>query len=265
VTNARDRLNAARQAAREGRHEEALRELLWFHHHALEENRALAGVRLSYALYYWLDLGKAYPPAQQALLDLREQKAQTLLRGEGDRSLFHDLSAIDDRLGQARATYDVYLALAERFPALAAECAKLALPAIVAAKDYLLADRIRSDPEARIRTSARMLRHDIQYIKHRRFTRAPQRWASIKGYTESARRDAEITAGIGQQAEARRLLALAIDLIHDPSLRADVRAGMAKSLASPGMGKHRARRAMALRREMARAGRARRSGHDALA
>jgi hypothetical protein len=237
-------------------------ELLWFHHHALEENRALAGVRLSYALHYWLDLGKAYPPAQQALLDLREQTAQRLLQGEGKRALFHDVAAIDDRLGQVCATYELYLALAERFPALAAECASLALPAIVASKDYLLAHQIRSDPEARIRTSARVLRHDIHDIKHRRFTRAPQRWASIKSYTESARRDVEITAGIGERGKARRLAALAVELIYDPSLRTEVRAGIAKSLASPGTAKFHARRAMALRREMARARRARRGGND---
>lgn len=262
MTNALERLNAARQAAREGRHEEALRELLWFHHHALEENRALAGVRLSYALHYWLDLGKSYPPAKQALLDLREQTAQRLRQGEGKRALFHDVAAIDDRLGQACATYELYLALAERFPALAAECAPLALPAIVAAKDYLLAHQLRSDPETRIRSSALVLRQDIHDIKHRRFTRAPQRWASIKTYTESVRRDVEITAGIGECGEARRLAALAAELIYDPSLRAEVRVGIAKSSASPGMGKCRARRAMALRREMARGRRPRRGGND---
>lgn len=256
-----ERLHAARQAAREGRHEEALRELVWFHHHALEENRYLAGVRLSYALYDWLKLGKAYPPARQALIKLREQKAQTLLQGEGNHALFRDIEAIDERLGQSGATYELYMALAERHPVLAGECAKLALPSIVAVKDYRLAHQLRTDPEARLRTSATVLREDIQDIKHRRFTRAPQRWASIKSYTESARRDVEITAGIGEHAEAQRLAALAVDLIYDPSLRTAVRAGIAKPLASPGMGKMNARRAMTLRRETARERRSRRSGN----
>lgn len=250
--NARERLHAAYQAARDGRHEEALRELVWFHHHALEEDRYLAGVRLSYALHYWIYLGKVYPPAQQALLGLRAHKAQTLLQGEGDRALFHDVAAIDARLEQPRATYELYMTLAELQPALATECMRLALPAIVAAKDYPLAHRLRADPEARIRTSAAVLRKDIQDIKHRRFIRAPQRWASIKSYTESARRDIEISAGIGEHGEARRLAMLAVELMYDPSLRAEVRAGIAKPLASPGMGKVHARRAMTRRREIAR-------------
>jgi hypothetical protein len=72
---ARERFAAARLAAREGRHQEALDGLLWFHHHALEEQRSLRAVRLSYALYEWLDLGRVYPPARQALEDVREQTA----------------------------------------------------------------------------------------------------------------------------------------------------------------------------------------------
>jgi hypothetical protein len=242
--NAHERLFAAQQATREGRHEEALRELVWFHHHALEEDRALYGVRLSYALRAWLELGKAYPPARQALMDLREQKAQTLLQGDGDRALFHDVESIDERLEQVRATYELYLALAERHPVLAAQCVSLALPAIVAVKDYRLAHELRTDPEARLRRAAAELRPDLQRTKHRCYIEAPYRWATIKGYAEAVRRDAEITAGIGQHAEARRLTALAADLIHDPSLRAAVRAEIAKPSRGPDLNKTAWRRAM---------------------
>lgn len=253
--SALERLQAARQAGLEGRHEEALRELVWFHHHAQEEQRALAGVRLSYALFYWIQLGETYPPARQALVDLREEKAQILLLGAGRRELFHDVVAIDERLEQIRATYELYLALAERHPALAERCSQLALPAIVAAKDYLLADRVRGEPEARIRRRAADLRDDIHGIKHRRYTEAPQRWAMIKSYAEFVRRDVEITAGIGQPAEARRLARLASELMYDPSLRAEVRAGIVKPSESPGTGKYAFRRTQTRRREMRRNGR----------
>jgi hypothetical protein len=250
--NAHERLHAAQQAAREGRHEEALRELVWFHHHALEEDRALRGVRLSYALYDWIELGKVYPPAQQALVDLREQKAQILRLGAGRRDLFIDVVAIDERLGQACATYELYLALAERYSELAARCAQSALPAIVAVKDYRLADQVRFNPEIRIREHAAQLRADIHRIKNRSFVRAPQRWAMVKHYAESVRRDVEISAGVGRHDEARRLTALAADLIYDPSLRAEVRAGIAKPSGSPGMGKYDFRRAQTTRRAMRR-------------
>ncbi|MDX1982468.1 MAG: hypothetical protein SFV51_19490, partial [Bryobacteraceae bacterium] len=56
-------LAGARLDARQGDYAEALQKYLWFHHHALEHDMALSGVRLSYALNEWWELGKAYPPA----------------------------------------------------------------------------------------------------------------------------------------------------------------------------------------------------------
>jgi hypothetical protein len=247
---AQERLQAARRAADDGRYQEALDGLIWFHHHALEENPSLYGVRLSYALFYWRDLARDYAPALQALQDLREQKAQTLLRGEGDRALFHDVEAIDERLDRSRATYELYLALAERHPQLAAECAQLALPAIAAAQDYRLADRIRRDPEEHIRELADRLRWDMHWVKRSKYSRAPARWASIRNYAAGVRLDTEITAGIGRADEARRLEALAVDLIDDPSLRAEARAEIAGPAAHrPGVARFHHRRAKAQRRE----------------
>lgn len=250
---AHERLNAARMAAIEGRHEDALREFIWFHHHALDERPSLAGVRLSYALYYWLDLGQAYPPALQALEEVREQKAQALLRGDGDRNLFLDVSAIDGVKGDSRATHALYLALAERQPALAAECAQLALPAIVAARDYQLADQLRHDPETSIRARADDLHWDMGWSKRRGYTRAPARWAAVRNYATDVRLHLDIAAGVGRHEEARRLAALAVDLIGDPSLRAAVHAAIVNPSASrPGAARFNQRRAKAKRREARR-------------
>lgn len=247
-----ERLEAARQATREGRYQEALDGLVWFHHHALEEDRALAAVRLSYALFYWLDLAKVYPPAMQALEDLREQKAQALLRGDGDRELFHDVTSIDQRLGHNRATYELYLALAERMPELAASGARLALPAIAAVGDYALADQVRGEPLTRIRNAAEGLRTRIRWTKHNRrsYGKAPARWAIIKGYVRDVRLQVEISAGVGRHDEARKLAALALALIADPPLRAEVRTALARRSSSGlKMARWDHRRAKALRRE----------------
>lgn len=47
--NAHDRLNAGRTAIHEGRFEEALSQFIWFHEHALDEDRLYRGIRLSFA------------------------------------------------------------------------------------------------------------------------------------------------------------------------------------------------------------------------
>lgn len=223
-----ERLTAAHQATAERRYEDALRDLVWFHEHALDEDRSWHGVRLSYALCDWVELGKHYPPARSALEAVRDRKTQALLNGESDRALFQDVQAINERLDQANATHALYLALAERFPALADQCAGLALPAIVAAQDYALANRLRPAPDTEIRTRAGDLAAEVAMIRRLPYTRAPRRWAAIRGYADLVRRHLAITAGIGDAAGARRLQALAVDLIQSPPLRAAVRKEIAR-------------------------------------
>ena len=247
---AHERLRAARQAIDDGRYEEALADLVWFHHHALAEQRSLYGVRLSYAIAFWLDLGKVYPPALDALTGLREQKAQTLLRGEGDTALFHDLSAIDDMMGRQRATYAFYVMLAERQPELAARCADLALPAIVEAGDHRLADRVRTDPQVRLDDAMHGMLVYVRWAKRHPYTDAPHRRAMVHDHAALVRRHAEITAGAGRRDEATRFVAMAIERLQDPSLRAAVHAEIARpSQFVPGSGRSQHRRAKARRRE----------------
>lgn len=224
-----ERLVAAHQAAREGRHQAALEAFMWFHDQALAEGPAARGAYLWAALREWVDLAKTYPPALQALQAMREQKARALLRGDGNRHQFHDVVAIDKRMERSHATHALYLALTERQPPLAAECTGMALPAIVAAGDYRLADQLRPDREARIRPRALGLARQMQWERRVcRFTKAPRRWAAIKNYADEVGLYLQIATGLGRHAEARRLQALAIDLIGAPVLRDAVRTELAK-------------------------------------
>src|SRR5262245_61557891 len=94
-TDPRQVLTEARELARAGRHEEALSRHLWFHDHALEHRPSLYGVRLSFALSDWVELGEAYPPARQALAAVRDRAAEAVRAGDRARELFHDVAAIN--------------------------------------------------------------------------------------------------------------------------------------------------------------------------
>lgn len=88
------------------------------------------------------------------------------------------------------------------------------------------------------------------WVKRSKYSRAPARWASIRNYAAGVRLDTEITAGIGRADEARRLAALAVNLIGDPSLRAEARAEIARPAAHrPGAARFYQRRPKAQRRE----------------
>lgn len=248
--DAHERLRAAHRAIGEGQYAEALDGLVWFHHRALEYDRHLGAVRLSYGLVFWLDLARVYPPALDALLELRERKAQALVRGEGDVDLFHDLVAIDKVMEQPGATHACYVSLLEQQPGLAADCTGLALPAIVAAGDYALADRVRPDPETRLREMAALMRLEAKWNKRRRYTRWSLPASMLDHRAGQVRRDAEISATVGRRQEAQRLLALAVDLIQDPVMRRAMRAKIARQPGvDAGEAKAHHRRAKARRRE----------------
>lgn len=237
--DAGERLRFARRATKEGRYEEALRELVWFHDHALEEQRSLYGVRLSYALHDWVELGRVYPPALQAMREVRERKAQAVLRGEGGFALFHDVVSIDETLGASGATRELYLALLDQQPAFATEHVSLVLGALAKAGDVALLRRVRPDPEAEIRQRAAHMRDSIQMFKRFRWSDIPRRQLHADIYARGVLKVTGISTLIGEHDEARRLQALALDLVHDPSLRTAVRTELAGRAMPPGFGKRR--------------------------
>jgi len=56
-------LNETNKMVKKGQYKEALQRFIWFNEHALEYDESMTGVRLSFALGYWKELGDIYPPA----------------------------------------------------------------------------------------------------------------------------------------------------------------------------------------------------------
>ncbi|MFO1093722.1 MAG: hypothetical protein U0992_10475 [Planctomycetaceae bacterium] len=69
-----DILQEAVDDSRDGRSELALTKFLWFHGNALHYEPSLLGVRLSFALSYWLDFASEYKPAMDAYLRVRRNR-----------------------------------------------------------------------------------------------------------------------------------------------------------------------------------------------
>jgi hypothetical protein len=187
--NAQDRLHEARIAAREGRYEDALAGYIWFHKNALEDEPSLYGVRLSFALGYWADLGEEYPPAREALLAMRDQSASKLVRGVDDRDLFHDVVRINENLKQIEATTELFLKILERSPEFAANCSRLAMPSLVVAGHYDLARQYLADPGNALGQLAASLNKALIRAKSKTETRFQKigRWAHLRNFIDDAR------------------------------------------------------------------------------
>ena len=122
-------------------YEEALKRTIWFHNHALEHRRSLYGVRLSFALSNWYDLGKKYPPALEALKKTRDDKTKSLITGTGNPELFHDVISINRTLSEKNKSIELFRNLDEKQPELAKKSWHFAKDLIIKSKDYGLVNK----------------------------------------------------------------------------------------------------------------------------
>jgi hypothetical protein len=170
-----DALNEARELAREGRFEEALQKHIWYHDHALEINPAHYGVRLSYALSDWVELGRKYPKALDALKAIRDQKAKRLTGGESEhlirghecetRTLFHEVASINHYLGESRATVELFKNIEAAQLDFATSIADLADEALFEAKEYAVERKYLGDPFAKFEAAKRVFDDGREYAK----------------------------------------------------------------------------------------------------
>jgi hypothetical protein len=222
-------LGNAKIAAIDGRYDEALQGYVWFHEHALEHDPAYYGVRLSFALAYWIELGEAYPRAIEALKEIRNSKTQVLLDGGGDRNLFHDVEAINESLQEESSTHDLFKILVAVSPDLAQNCASLALPALVKCRDFHVAYKYIGDPSDKIIEWSKTLNEDVADLDLHPQPDVPALDAYEHMFVERVNLLIAVLAGVGRVAEAVRVSEAALVVIDSVSVRASVK----KKLLSP--------------------------------
>ena len=121
-----------------GEYKEALERTIWFHNHALEHQRSMYGVRLSFALSRWYEFGKKYPPALLALKNIRDKKTDILMSGTGTHQLFHDVYSINETLSEDSKTIDLFIKLDKNQPSLAKNVWHIIKDKVILIKDYAL-------------------------------------------------------------------------------------------------------------------------------
>ena len=131
-------LNEAQDDAREKRYEMALAKHLWFHENATKLQPGMSGVRLSFALSYWNNLGKVYPPAMDQLREIRDEASENVLNGKQLTNSFHDLASINRTLSEDTHTVDTFILLDTQNTKSAKSVYRLARRALIKGKEYQL-------------------------------------------------------------------------------------------------------------------------------
>jgi hypothetical protein len=141
-------LKDTRQLVIQKKYKEALQRDIWFHDHALEHEPGIRGVRLSFALSDWEQLGKVYPPAMTALKNIRDRKTQQLINNSGPSDLFPDVAAINRVLKEDAKTINLFQLLAKAHPEIAPEYFLYIKDQLYAAKRYDIIHEYMGSPMA---------------------------------------------------------------------------------------------------------------------
>jgi hypothetical protein len=201
-------LAEARSLAAQAKYSAALEKYLWFYRHALEYDGALAGVRMSFALGEWVELGEKYPPARDALISVRDETAAAFASGKGSFLLFMEVAAINQYLQDDAQTVELFKVLHQAEPELASQCYPVAEPALVARGEYALCVSYLGDLGQRLQAIRRSYQMHLEIAGGNIVLSSPQ--AGLKAYADSRLADQTsrliaILEGAGRLQDADRV------------------------------------------------------------
>jgi hypothetical protein len=130
----------------EGSYEEALQHYLWYFDHS-KNDASQRGVRLSFALSDWIELGQRYPKARQALIEIRDADARPFSEGAGYADLFQEIAGINHCLNDDDATLVLFKTIEQRDPPLAGQCYYFAENLLVQNAEYETCRKYMGDPQ----------------------------------------------------------------------------------------------------------------------
>jgi hypothetical protein len=212
-------LERTQQLVRQRSYKEALDRFVWFHEHALEYAPAMSGVRLSFALSYWKNLGDVYPPAQQAMVDMRDRKTRQLQEGRGNAALFSDVEALNRTLGENAKTVRLFREIDKKDAALAAECWWFVRDAVFMDKQYEIAKKYIPAPlKDYLREKARY-DENVALYENPQVGGAHFREWNEKHFVDDSLQLIELATFTGDKAMAQEIRKRAASVIDDPRLR----------------------------------------------
>ena len=211
-------LSVTQDLVRQGKNQEALERFLWFHDHALEHEPAMYGVRLSFALSYWKQLGDGYPPALTAMKKTRDDKTILLENQKGNRFLFQDVVSLNETLGEGSKTIDLFRKLDQEQKDLATQCWDMAEEAIIKAKAYDLARKYIGNPVREFGKEKAMYDQNTAMYGGKNFGESFKAW-NENNLVKKALQLIEVAIALNDSKAAKEIQGKALAIVDDYRLR----------------------------------------------
>ena len=134
-----------------GEYAEALEMFEWFHFNALSIRSSLYGVRLSFALGYWMKLTKVYPMAKQRLLEIRDEEIEKIKGSKWSFEGFHDVAAISKQFEDSQTPLEIFkwIDKNETDQNKIAKCFNVIFESLCEKDELELCNKYLTDPESK--------------------------------------------------------------------------------------------------------------------
>ena len=221
------------RARADGRYEDALRHVLAAFARVLSSDRE-RHISDFMPMLEWRFLAEEYAPARAALVEARDVQVHRLLAGEltyglpriewlGPPSRFSLIVDMNETLRDPHSTAEVFARLEALFPDQARRDAFVALPALVEAGDFALAEPYLPDPMGSLPQLNETAEHWPLFPPARK---APRLAGELSNFASDLRLRAATLRGLGRAPEADALLDAAMAGLANDELRNWVRRDM---------------------------------------
>jgi hypothetical protein len=242
-------LDEAKKLTASAHFEEALQRYRWHFHHAQEFDDSYQNVvRLTSGLSDWAELGRRYPKAKQALIEIRDNNTREITQGRGYAEMFQEVQAINRELQDDDATYALFRTVRDSDPKVVEQCFYHLQDFLVAKGEYQWCLSRLGDPQRRfdsIRQELDMNRENQKRMAETR-QRTAQQLADMnqkRGWTNSwsppdtsamlekygedrfvrqTRQLIEILVGASHKADAENIRDQAVAVLDDARLKSAV-------------------------------------------
>ena len=247
ATNVATVLQQADDLMARGQYEESLQLRRWYYDHALESGDSYQQLlRRSSSFFNWVELGRRYPPARKALLEIRDNDTQKISSGNGYFDLFEELYNINNFLQQDDATVKLFKSIEQSDPQLAEQCFIIVQPLLAQKGDYETCRKYIGDPQASFESMSNRFQMDMlhqarmkaldadtdkrlaEMMKQRGLTNMPARSLSNNDammekntkdqFVGGVRQLIEILVATGDKADAVKIQHEAIGVLDDTRL-----------------------------------------------
>ena len=225
-------LNQAQIDKDRGKYVAALEKHVWFHEHALEYDRSFYGVRLSFALAYWVELAEVYKPALSALIaisDRNEKKVKSATTCCHDA--FHDFASINRELGEFGKVVKLFKWLDANKPDSAKRNFDLAQPALIRLEEFALCGKY-VDPVADYREFEKAYTRSVGMAKEPRFGSEMKEFAE-KSFINSVTTLVAILAINARDEEASAVVEKSLMVMNNDFFNAEINSALLGNMPAP--------------------------------